>query len=74
VLVDVRTPSEYTAGHIEGAINIPLTNLTSRMSELSPAVPVLVYCASGTRSSRASAQLAAAGYVVYDLGAMSNWG
>ena len=33
-LVDVRTPSEFASGHIEGAVNIPLQQLTERISEL----------------------------------------
>jgi rhodanese-related sulfurtransferase len=72
-LIDVRGPDEYRAGHLPGAINVPLADLASSIKQLDPSVPVVVYCASGGRSARASAELRAAGYVVHDLGAMSRW-
>lgn len=43
VLLDVRQPSEYGAGHIPGARLIPLPELADRLSELDPEKPVLVY-------------------------------
>jgi len=74
-LVDVRTPSEFAAGHIPGAINIPLQQLDSRLTELQPReTPVVVYCRSGSRSGRASRVLKSAGFAaVQDLGSMSRW-
>jgi rhodanese-related sulfurtransferase len=74
VLIDVRTASDFNQAHLTGAINIPLEDLPARLSELDPSVPVVVYCNSGSRSRQAAAQLGAAGFVVYDLGAMANWG
>lgn len=74
-LVDVRSTAEYAASHLPGAINVPVDVLPSRLAELEPrADPVVVYCASGNRSSRAKAALVDAGFEsVFDLGAMSNW-
>lgn len=73
-LVDVRTPEEFAAGHIEGAINIPIDELDARKGELKKDADIVLYCRSGARSERGRALLAAAGYAkVYNLGAMSNW-
>lgn len=44
ILVDVRPSSEYAAGHVDGAINIPVADLASRMSELPPDTNVVAYC------------------------------
>src|SRR5688500_14441824 len=41
LLVDVRTPEEYAAGHIPGAVNIPLQSLSERMDEISGDQPVV---------------------------------
>lgn len=73
VLLDVRTPEEFAAGHLEGARNIPLGELSARMGELPRDRPVVVYCRSGARSARAVARLREAGYQARDLGAMSAW-
>lgn len=72
-LVDVRTADEFAAGHIDGAVNIPLADLATRMGEIDSTRPVVVYCASGSRADAAATQLCAAGYRVYDLGPRSNW-
>ncbi|HEX2871157.1 MAG TPA: rhodanese-like domain-containing protein [Polyangiaceae bacterium] len=74
-LVDVRTPDEFAAGHIPGAINIPVQQLDARMSELQPKdAAVVVYCRSGHRSGNAARLLKGAGFVaVHDLGPMSRW-
>jgi rhodanese-related sulfurtransferase len=74
-LLDVRTAEEFAQGHLEGAINIPVDELASRTAELGPHDQALVvYCASGRRSARASQTLRDAGFTaVHDLGAMSNW-
>lgn len=74
-LVDVRTPGEFAAGHIPGALNIPVQQLDSRMSELQPQdTAVVVYCRSGHRSGNAARMLKSAGFkAVHDLGPMSRW-
>jgi len=74
-LVDVRTPEEFAGGHLPGAVNIPVQQLSQRMSELDPKdKPIVVYCRSGHRSGQAAALLKGAGHAeVHDLGAMSRW-
>jgi phage shock protein E len=75
LLVDVRSPAEFAAGHIEGARNVPVGEVGQRARELGPTHrPVIVYCASGTRSAIAKRALVRAGFArVYNLGSMSNW-
>ena len=74
-LVDVRTPSEFQRGHIDGAENVPLDRLGDRAEALvKDARAIVVYCASGMRSASAKRALKAAGAKeVYDLGGMSRW-
>ncbi|HEX2881788.1 MAG TPA: rhodanese-like domain-containing protein [Polyangiaceae bacterium] len=74
-LVDVRTQEEYSIGHIPGALNIPLHDLSSRLGELRPQEhPVILYCRSGNRSQQAASLLRDAGFTaVHNLGAMSRW-
>jgi rhodanese-related sulfurtransferase len=52
-LVDVREASEFAEGHVKGALNVPLGELTKRMGEIRTDVPVLVICLSGGRSRSA---------------------
>lgn len=56
-ILDVRNPSEYAAGHIEGAINIPLNELRSRINELPSDGEILTYCTVGQRSYYAARAL-----------------
>lgn len=75
MLVDVRSPAEFAAGHIEGAHNVPVGEIGRRARELGATDrPVIVYCASGTRSAIAKRALVKAGFAqVYNLGSMRNW-
>lgn len=50
-LVDVRTPEEFDAVHIPGAVNVPMDQAPHRMSEFSVGAPVVLVCHSGTRAS-----------------------
>ena len=52
-IVDVRTEEEFKSGHIPGAINIPVDELTQRVSELDPHHSLFVYCRTGNRSMQA---------------------
>lgn len=61
-VVDVRTPMEFGAGHIEGAINIPVDELRGRMGEIDKSRPVLLICHSGLRSYVAMRVLKQYGY------------
>lgn len=64
VLIDVRTPAEYAAGHAPGAINIPHTEIGQRIGETQAAKDdeVIVYCRSGRRSGIAQKVLQGMGY------------
>lgn len=62
-VVDVRTPGEFASGHHPRAVNIPVDQVESRLAEFGDkSKPVVVYCASGARSSRAKQILQSAGY------------
>ena len=67
-LVDIRQPGETAGGSIAGAILIPLTQLNSRIDELDPERPTIVFCAGGFRSSIAASRIVRAGFTdVSDL-------
>jgi molybdopterin/thiamine biosynthesis adenylyltransferase/rhodanese-related sulfurtransferase len=57
LLVDVREPSEFAAGAIEGARLMPLSQVRDELQELRPQVPVIVYCRTGMRSGKAATLL-----------------
>jgi rhodanese-related sulfurtransferase len=75
-LVDVRTPVEFSAGHVPGALNLPLGDLESRLGELGDRkAPLVLYCRSGARSGQAKRLLESKGFQrVHDVGAMSRYG
>jgi phage shock protein E len=75
-LIDVRTPGEFQAGHLPNARSLPLDRLMAHPQEAGPRDrPVVLYCASGTRSGVAARALKRAGYVtVVNLGPMFAWG
>ncbi len=62
VILDVRTVSEYESGHLDGVINIPVDELSGRLSELNPDDELLVYCRTGNRSTTAVGILRENGY------------
>lgn len=64
IILDVRTPEEYAAGHIPGSVNIPYTHLPSRVSELPGAADkdIVLYCATGVRSEMAAERMREHGY------------
>ncbi len=63
-VLDVRRQDEFDAGHIEGAVNIPLAELNGRIAELPQdlSAPFLVYCAVGIRGNFGLAYLKMLGY------------
>ena len=73
VLLDVRSPAEFAAGHVDGALNIPVQELSGRLTELRGKPNVVVYCRSGGRSCAAASILEKAGHQVVDVGAMGNY-
>lgn len=68
IIVDVRTKGEYTGGHIEGSLNIPLNNLQNQLKQIKKDKPVITCCASGMRSASAKSILQSAGYEAYNGG------
>lgn len=74
-VVDVRTPAEFAAGHVPGAVNVPFDQIGARAGELGPSsTPVLLYCRTGRRSGIAAQTLKGKGFTrVYDLQAYDRW-
>ena len=52
-LVDVRTPGEFAAGSVKGAVNIPLDKIPSSLSKFKGKKNIVVFCQSGNRSGQA---------------------
>jgi len=77
VIIDVRDPAEFSAGHLRDARNIPLAEIDRRAGELDKfkSKTAIVVCQSGTRSSKAAAALKKAGFnEVYSLeGGLAAW-
>jgi len=58
VIIDVRTPGEFSGGHPKGAINIPLDQIDSNMDKIKGMnKPVIACCASGMRSANAASKM-----------------
>ena len=66
-LIDVRTPKEFAAGSLPGALNIPVDDLRARLGELDPKKPVTVYCQVGLRGHVATRILAQHGFEARNL-------
>lgn len=76
IILDVRTLEEYNAGHIEGAVLLPVTDIEKEAANVLPDkdATILVYCRSGNRSQTASQKLVDLGYTkVFDFGGIINW-
>ena len=74
LLVDVRSTAEFSHGNAPGTINIPLNELGNRLSEIPKSAPVVLCCASGTRSGMAKILLKKNGYQnVHNIGAWSKF-
>lgn len=73
-ILDVREDHEWAAGHIEGALHIPVDEIPDRLNELDPDEDLHVICRGGGRSSRVTAWLAANGYSAVNVtGGMGAW-
>ncbi|HTW98325.1 MAG TPA: rhodanese-like domain-containing protein [Acidimicrobiales bacterium] len=73
LLLDVREPDEWEAGHAPAARSIPLGQLAERLAEI-PDGTIVVVCRSGGRSARAAAALAGSGREARNLaGGMQAW-
>ena len=77
IVLDVREQDEFDAGHIPGAILLPVGTITAGTA--AAVIPekdtlVLVYCRSGNRSKTASSALAELGYTnIYEFGGINTW-
>ena len=72
LFIDVRSAGEFASGSAPGTVNIPLPELGSRLGEIPKSSPVVVCCASGTRSGMAQLLLKKNGYQnVHNVG---TWG
>lgn len=73
-VIDVREPNEFKQGHIPGAVNVPLSQLQTKMSRLPKDLPLYVYCQSGARSVVATKRLNKAGFTTYNFrGGFMRW-
>lgn len=75
-ILDIRTPEAYAAGHIIGAISIPLKDLSERYRKLEKfkSQPIVIVCANGIESSKAATLLAPQGFQIYLLaGGLRAW-
>jgi rhodanese-related sulfurtransferase len=73
-VLDVREHDEWDAGHIAGAVHIPLGELGARYTELERGQPLFVICRSGNRSAYAAQALAGAGWDARNVSdGMTGW-
>lgn len=71
ILLDVREVDEFASGHIPGAINAPLSTITS--TALPKDKHLFLYCLRGTRSKQAAGILKRMGYTVKSIGGISGY-
>ncbi|MDD9180270.1 MULTISPECIES: rhodanese-like domain-containing protein [Aliivibrio] len=62
LLIDVRTPGEFSQGHLTDAANLPLSTVETAFANIDKDTPIVVYCRSGARSGRAMSYLQQEGY------------
>ena len=75
LIIDVCTPEEYKAGHIDGSLSVPLNDIGKAMAWLLKDVPIITVCASGARSAQAKFILEANGFgKVYNGGSWDSLG
>jgi rhodanese-related sulfurtransferase len=72
-VVDVRDPAEYDAGHIPGAVNIPVATFASRSGQLDKKKKIIVYCNSGNRSYLAYRKLQKLSYKKIYQALFADW-
>ncbi len=65
IIIDVREPSEYASGHVDGAINIPAQELltgSKKLADVAKDTELILYCRTGSRSAVAKNILNSQGY------------
>ena len=68
-IIDVRSPLEFSNGHANGSKNIPLNVISEHLNEINKDIPVILCCASGSRSGMAKSVLKRNGYTqIYNAG------
>lgn len=75
IIIDVRTPEEFAAGHLDGALLIDIKDAAfdARIAELDPEADYIVYCRSGNRSAQAVTRMREIGIRnITDLGSLEN--
>ena len=75
MIIDIREPREYARGHIPGAINMPLGELETKISEIKDKnTPMYIYCLTGRRANEAVRHLKALGYTsVRNIGGIGSY-
>lgn len=66
-VIDVREAGEYARGHVDGVINIPMSEMRNRLAELDKCKPVYVHCQTGQRSYNMTLMLLANGFEAYNV-------
>ena len=73
-LLDVREPDEWAAGHVEGALHMPIGEVLARLSEIPTDQRVVCLCRVGARSAQVTAYLVQQGYDMVNLdGGLAAW-
>jgi rhodanese-related sulfurtransferase len=73
-LIDVRTDTEFEAGHITGSRHVPLADLQRESASLDQGQPVVIYCRAGNRSGPAAEAFAASGWDAHSIeGGLIAW-
>lgn len=69
IIIDVRTPAEYSGGHVKGSVNIPLNEISSKVGKIKAyKKPIVTCCRSGARSGSAASILKGQGIEVHNGG------
>jgi phage shock protein E len=71
-IIDVRTPKEFIAAHLEGSINIPLMDIPNKLEEIRVLENIVLCCASGGRSAQAEDYLKVNGIECHNMGSWQN--
>ncbi len=73
LIVDVRTPKEFSEKHIVGAVNLPIEEIMKGRINLPKNKEIVLYCRTGSRSSASAKVLKEQGWSVYDVATQSDW-